>query len=349
MAAKKKTTLKDIADLANVSVSTVSRIFNNKDIVSDELVNTVMEAARELNYDFSSSSRKSARVVGSDTCKVGILLGNIRNEAMGSILEGILSVTDDYDVEVLIADHKYSVDLQKTAMEKMVRHDVDAVIAVTLSDKNIDTVFAPYAREGLPIVVIARDATNIVQDDMSLLSIDSTGGILTGIRYLRELGHKRTLFLTGNEGDAMPEALRRYSIMSGEVIPQELIVRCQHSFSSAYTAVQGLLRGVSGKAADFTSVFAFSDVIALGARKALRDAGYLVPEDISIVGYDGLRAAEYMDLTTVAEPLRTMGSNAAFLLMNSLNSRQYKPKTMILPCSLQIRGSCCASKDLLKN
>lgn len=338
--AKTKITLKDIAAHANVSVSTVSRVLNqNYDMVSEDIRRAVEQAMQDLHYT-PAIQKKAVKKEVKPFC-IGVLLSDIDSEAMGLLLGGILSVAEHYDADVIVKEHKHSAVRERRALELFLQSGVDAIIATAFDVQNLDAQYLWMAEKGFPMVLVTNDPSDIVHENIFIICNDTTAGSLTGYQYLLGLGHRRIMLL-GVPGERQHharriEAIKAYCNTYQYPFYPELMIDCKDSYEGALAVVNQICKEGS---LQFTAIFAMSDTIAFGAWDALENNGLRVCEDVSILGYDDLRAAVYKQLTTLAEPMRLLGTSAANLVVNMLNGYQTEPQKIVLQDSLQIRFSC---------
>ena len=204
----------------------------------------------------------------------------------------------------------------------------------------------PLARE-MPVPVVAiSDITNA--SGVTRIVIDNYQAVLLGLRHLKELGHSRIAFFKGPEANGDTEArwkaiLHASGEMGIEVRP-ELTATMGTYFDAVemsmaqrgYEAAQILLQ----KSRDFTALLAFNDGSAIGAIRAIQDAGLTVPRDVSVVGIDDIQIAGFLlpRLTTVRQPLRTMGEMAASTLLQRIEGEEVAEETVVTP-ELVVRES----------
>lgn len=337
---KRKTTLKDIAAKANVSISTVSRYLNqNYDLLSAEAREAVGEAIKELNYSPVTTKRTLKR--SNENINIGVVLTSSKSEAMGPLLSGIVNVAENYNANVLVRFHDYDDTKERRALESFVNNGCDAIITIATDCQHINPACLRLASNKLPVVVLLNERPSREYKNISFIGNDTVKGALTGYHYLRSLGHSKILLLgvPGEENHffARFKAIEQNCAKSGETFDQRLVVDCADSYSAAYQAMDQICR--AGKRT-FTAVFGMSDTIALGAWDALAHHGLQIPKDISVLGYDNLRLASYKQLTTLAEPMEALGTSAANMVMNMLNGNQIGAQNLVLQDSLQIRSSC---------
>jgi len=313
--ARGSVSLKQLAGLLNLSPTTLSLVLNNSagsESIPQDTKDRIFAAARALNYrpNFVARSLRSQR-----TYSVGVLIPELSDGYSAMVLTGIEDYLLSAGYMYLVASHRH-IDKLIAEYPRML-HDrcVEGLIAV-------DT---PYNDSlALPVVSVSgmkpiRGVTNIV------LNHDRAAAL--GIEHLVSLGHKKIAFVKGQNfssdtqlrWDAMMKAAKQYGVspsaklqvqMKGETPSPEV----------GYEAARKLLQGGE----EFTALFAFNDVSAIGAIRAFREAGKSVPENVSVVGIDDIYEAAYHipALTTIRQPLKKMGMLAAQTLVQRITGGQ---------------------------
>lgn len=336
-----KITMKQIADKAGVSLSTVSRVINNKGEVTEEMRTLVLHSMEELGYTPSHNAKKITSHSSSVPIKIGVLVTDIQNSSMGRLLSGIFSVTDNYDVEILVREYKFQDAKQRKSLEMFLRANVDGIISVDIDDAKLIPFYKQVVGQKLPLVIVSNTKTNIEHDGISVICNDTAEGAKTGYRYLQSLGHNRILLL-GVPGDKKRFRYRVLAIkqeleLTNQRLDESCLVDCENSYQGAYMAIDRLCKDGGF---DYTAIFAMSDTMAYGAEEALRKNSMTVGKDVSVLGYDDLSSAEYMGLSSIAEPMFALGTNAAYMTMDLINRINTEPRRTVLQDSLQIRRSC---------
>lgn len=335
----RKVTQREIARQAKVSVSTVSRVLNHNDaLVSEEMRRAVVEAAEQLQYT-GTLKNKQPVTPPEDRKKIGVLVTKIEHDSIASLVEGILAVADSYGVEIVLQNHRMDEQKELCFLESMRRGGVDAIISIPVNPSRLNSVYEDMIREKFPLVLLVNEATRIARNDVCVVTKDSYPGTVSGFKYLLDLGHRNILMLGApGANDSYKRRISAYrnACSAAQAEFQEaMVINCSDSYKDAYNVVMEQCRDLR-----FTAIFAMSDTIAFGAWQALKDNGLRVPEDVSLVGYDNLKAARYMGLTTVSEPMKETGTSAAYLVMEKLGNRGAQPKRNVLQDSLIIRNSC---------
>ena len=303
-----KVTIQEIADKANVSPSTVSRVLRKSAGVAAAKQAAVLEAVEELNYRPNIFAQSLA---SGQSMTIGILTQNFGSPFYDGILQGILLGLEDTDYWPLFADGRWQLALQEKALIFLKDRLVDGIIVV--GGQSSPESLQSLAGE-LPLIVAARQVPELPDH---CLYVDNYTAAYDVTKYLLDMGHRDIAHITASVvyhdavGDirlrqiAYKQALRDHGIEPD----QELIVNGNLQQQSGVLAVEMLLS--RGKA--FSAIFAANDQMAFGARLALYRRGIRVPEDVSLVGFDDEASAAYMvpPLTTVRQPSLEIGQRAA--------------------------------------
>ena len=336
-----KVTQREIARRAKVSVSTVSRVMNHNDaLVSDELRRAVEKAAQELQYTNTAKRVKPLPPkAAQERVKIGVLVSNIEHDSMGELLSGILTVADSYDIEIVLQSYQAEEQREQRALLSMRQSGVNAVIAIPSHPENLARPYEEMILEKFPLILLVNEASRINRSDVCVVTKDSYAGTLSGFKYLLDLGHRSILMLGApgaNDGYRGRIAAYKAACSAAKAaFDEEMVLNCKDTYHDAYQMV-----AQQCPRPRFTAIFAMTDTIAFGAWQALKDSGLRVPEDVSLVGYDNLKAALYMGMTTVSEPMRALGTSAAYMAIERMKNGRTDAQKTVLQDSLIIRNSC---------
>ncbi|MFD1676645.1 LacI family DNA-binding transcriptional regulator [Alicyclobacillus fodiniaquatilis] len=327
-------TIKDVAKLANTSKSTVSRYLNGKP-VKKQTEEAVRRAIAELNYHPNMNAR---RLVLDKTQEIGIVVDDITNRFYSAILKGVRRILDanGYDCVfyTLGLHHRKETDF----LDLLYEGQVDGLIFVSFMRRSEDDVEEMKA-SSFPVVLIGDDAG---VNEIPSIDVDNSSGVIDVVNYLYRIGHRDIAYISGPDGAAATKArMEGYQASIARLglkLNPDLIVVSDWSNKGGYTAMQQLLE-VGG----FTAVVASNDESAFGAMSAMQEQGYNIPKDFSIVGFDDIDISSwsYPSLTTVRQPFEQMGSNAAQMLLEMIDSdgeRSYS-RDLLKP-QLIVRSSC---------
>ena len=329
---KTKVTIRDVAKSANVSVASVSRVLNNNGFISVELRNTVEKAVDELGYSHKPKKKAVARI------RIGVLVGDILNEAYAPVLKGIMEIAQIQNIEIVLYDYSRDKKKEEIFIKKMLENQLDGIIAYPTNEK-ISKQYEKLIDDGFPLVLLISSKEQCERKDVFIVTKDSFEGAYNGTKYLLDLGHKNILILgTPGDNDIFASRLAGYRKAYeaiGLPVREELIRSCSDSFDQAYQIVSNLSNELK-----VTAIFAVTDALTLGAWRAIKDKGNKVPDDYSIVGYGNLLALRYLSITSLAEPMQDVGQNAIYSILERLRGSHTTPRMIVLRDSLIIGDSC---------
>lgn len=331
---RRASSIADVSRELGVAVSTVSRVLNGYPDVSAETRARVLAGAEALGYHASAAARNLRR---QRTDKLGLVLPfaiNYTAEYMAAVITGAVTSAEVAGYNLIL--YPTAPD-QSDQLRRIWRaREVDGLLLRGAGE--IDQVLDELRREGAPFVVFGR---RVEERAVSYVTTDSVGGALAVVRHLVGLGHRRIAY-TARPALSQVNADRYTGYCQGlseAGIPmdEELVVQTHVEPRSGYRAMLGLLDLEQPP----TAVFAIHDLVAIDALQAATDRGLRVPEDLAIVGFDGLPSslATQPSLTTVREPLSDMGRLAVDALLEQLADPSRPPTRTVLPVELVIRES----------
>ncbi len=321
-------TRKDVAKRAGVSEATVSHVVNNSKYVSEELALRVRKAIAELDYRPNIIARS---LMTKTTKHVAIVVSDIKNPYYAEITEGMQEVaaSKGYLVSLL----RYGDNNKDAELVDLAYRHIDGVFLATTRINTFD-VAKKFIEQGIAVVLD--------------IAVDYSGAIDTMIKYLTELGHRRIAFLSGLSlsGPEDPrylefvKGLKKWSVLPDPKLIIDGVVPYYTTINSGYEAMNRLLKAHT----DVTAVFALNDLMAIGAMRAVRDAGLKVPGDISVVGCDDIFLADSVDpaLTTLRVPKLDMGRNAMYQLIHQIKEKKHE--SVVVKAEFIIRNSTGIAK-----
>jgi len=294
--------IKHVAELARVSVATVSRVINGSGYVSPELRERVLNAMRELNYQPNAPARSLRR---QETRTVGVLVPQLDHpffSALSFAIEKTLSTNDYY---TFMCSAEENQEQENRYIHMMLRQRVDGIILVptTYSRESFELAL----EQNIPIVIADRDLPDLRVN--RVLADNFQGGYL-GTCHLLKLGHYR-IGLVGSPlhsepiGKRIRGALQAFSDFGIDHDSDLVITGDLRQFEMGYTGAKQMLQHRPRP----TAIFALTDVMAIGAIHAAFELGLTLPDDLSVVGFDNIPLASYVipALTTVAQPIYNKG------------------------------------------
>jgi len=318
-------TIYDIAQLAGVNASTVSRALSKPGRVSAKTQKRIEDAAAELNYQVNPFAR--ALPTG-HTNTIGLIVSDITNPAYFDVIRGAEGAASDRDYTLVLAESAESAERELLAARRMLA-TVDGIILASprLAEEQIQELAAKK-----PVVVINR----CVEGVRSVVA-DVDTGVTDAVRHLARLGHRSLAYVAGPERSWM-SAHRWESIHD----------RCEWS-GMAVTEVECGIPTVDGgrraaaavRASGVSAVICYNDLMAIGLMQELQLAGVRVPEELSILGFDNIFGSDFTTppLSTIKSPLRDSGAAALVSILDGLNGTHPERERQLLATELVIRGS----------
>lgn len=316
----------DVAKLAGVSLSTVSRAMNGNPTVDPALVERVQAAAAELGYTANPVARS---LVLGRTQTVAVVIPDLENPTFQAVLRGLNRAASADGFHVLIADSTENLD-QERALAVATRHRTDGVILCSprMAQDDLSRILPTLS----PAVVINRDP----QESAPVVAADYHAGFRDLIDHLTGLGHRRLAYLAGATRSVTHRARQQaISEATADLTDLEVIeISAGVDFDSGTSAADEVL------ASGATGVLAYNDLVAMGLLSALSARGVDVPGAISVTGFDDIPFAGYTTppLTTVAVPAVELGAHAWHAMRAQLDGEQVEPLAPLTP-QLVVRGS----------
>lgn len=311
--------IKDIAAIAHVGVSTVSRVLNNHPDVNEETRKRVLDIIKENNYIPNNSARILKQ---SNTQNIGILVKGVFNPFFSEILK-LVSVGIQSAGYTMILQHYNNQNDVGTLLGFIKEKRLQGVIClggnfIDLKDEDLEEIDTAI------VLVSVEAALKKNLKKCSSISINNRKAAFMATEYLINSGHKNIALVLGEKRDygiskerfeGYKNALAEYEIPFNE----KYIVYGEYECKDAYKKCKCLLE----KHNEITAIFAISDIMAMGVAKASFEVGRIVGQDISIVGFDGMDAAKYYQpsITTVKQPKKRMSELSVEMLLKLLNGK----------------------------
>ena len=309
-------TIKDIARMCGCGVSTVSRALNNHPDINEETRNKIMNVVKETGFVPNNSAR-NLKITDSKT--IAVLIKGIANPFFMKMIK---------IMEQEIQRKKYSLILQHVEFDQ---DEVDVAIELEREKKLKGIIFLGgyfnHTKEKLdkinvPFVISTVNMTEEYSSNYASVAVDDVKESYKIVDYLCKLGHKKILLISADPNDESIGKLRKEGYMkalseNGISVNENLIVPMSNDADS-YSMKAGFLtlQEALNRNLDFSAVFAISDAVAIGACRALADAGKSIPGDVSVVGFDGIDNAKYYSprITTIRQPFEDMAKASIKLL-----------------------------------
>ena len=331
---KSKVTILDIAEKAQVSASTVSRVLRNSAVVAEEKRDAVMQAIAELDYRPNIFAQSLA---SGQSMTIGVLTQNFGSPFYDGILQGILLGLEDSEYWPLFADGRWQPTIEQQALDLLLDRRVDGIIVIggQISEEILQKVAAK-----VPLLVVARQLQTMPNN---CLYLDNFQAAYQVTKYLLDMGHRDIAHLTASVvyQETVNDIQQRYrgyqqALRDAGLEPDpRLVVEGNLQQQSGVLAVEMLL----SRGRPFSAIFTANDQMAFGARLALYRRGIRVPEDVSLMGFDDESSAAYMvpPLTTARQPSVPLGQAAAQAILQMMNGRP--PELPVFAAELIIRES----------
>ena len=332
---QKKYSIADIAQICGVSKATVSRVINDKNEgVSKETRRRILKTMKDLNYRPSTLARS---ITTARSGMVGLIIPDASNLFYPAIIRGVGDCLDENNYSMCLCNSDSDPKKEKTHLLSMVDHRMDGVIHC--SGISNDSFLAQFSKYNVPIVLIGRTFDLYLSDGS--VTGDNVKGALQAVQYLIQSGDRRIVYLDGTEG--VSGAIQRYEgyrqALDGAGIPldEKLVGFGSFSIEYGFQAINGLL----SRGEKFDAVFAGSDLIAIGVVKALQRAGKKVPQEVEVIGFDGIELSEIFEpqLSTVVKPHYDMAREAARMLMAIINGQEGGLRHITVAPTLTLRST----------
>lgn len=331
-----KASIHDVAREAQVSISTISRVLNATGPVSEETRLRVLRAAKQLGYVPNVSAR-SLKISQSHT--IGLLVRSIANPFFAPMIHEIKRQLNLRGYPFLVEPVEDGQDELTKAASLAAEKKLCGLILIGGQYDHTEQQFLQLA--GVPSILLTFTAPDAPGQLYSSVIIDDVQEAQKAVEYLISLGHRDICFLAKLPNSPNTTGYRRMlgyrAALEAHDIPfrPQLVQDCEYTATSGFAATRALqMRGVP-----FTAAFAASDTIATGVAKAVLISGQRIPEDISIVGFDGIEAAEYYHpaLDTIAQPAVEMASAGLGLLFEQMQDG--RTDHLVFEATLIKRGS----------
>jgi DNA-binding LacI/PurR family transcriptional regulator len=331
----KRATIKDIAKLTGFSIATVSRVINKKGLFySKSTYGIIISAAESLNYYPDAIARG---LKTSKTYNIAFLVPKTA-EFYSEIFLGIQDTANLSGYSVAMYSSKFDAKQEKRNIEVILSNRLDGIIIATslFECKNFENI----SKAGIPAVTIEKFLKNT---EVPSITIKNREISKKAVEYLISLGHKKIGFISEPLSMGKIESrLRGYKdALNGAGInfDNSLVFIDECLAEEIFDVCYEYIKNIFSKKIDLSAIFASTDVIAIAAVKALSGLGYKIPEDISIIGFDGLEITKYTNptLTTVIQPRYEMGKEAMQLLLKIINGQPVS--NVDLKAELEIRNS----------
>ncbi len=335
----KKITIKDIARIANVSHTTVSRAINDKSRIHPKTKEKILSIARELNYQPNFFARS---LITKRTKILGLVITTIANPFYIELAQGIETTARAFGYNIILCSTDYELSNEKKYIDMLRSKGVDGIIFTSahIGDPNI----IELAEEGFPIILVNRRTYHpTVRDKVDYVGVDNILGGYLAVEHLIRLGHERIGIIGGSSESSVgferleggKKALKNYGLEMRE----DYFLEGDFLKESGYQGGKRFLRMEKPP----TAIFSTNDYMALGTYQALLEEGVRIPEEIALVGFNDIEFSSMrgIELTTVGQKKYEMGALAVKKLVERIEGdRTGSSREVILEPELIIRRTC---------
>lgn len=310
-------TIKDIAKESGYAVGTVSRVLNDQPGVSEKARKRIMEVVDKYQFRLNSNA-KLLKQQSNDS--VAIIIKGTKNMLFAGLVESLQGRIKDKGYTSLI--YYIGEDDHEVEQAMQICRDIKP-LGILFLGSNAENFREKFGYVDVPCVLVTNPADGLKFDNLSSVCISDKSAAKKAVDYLIASGHRKIAVLGGEMLHSTPAKARYEGCMEAfaengiEFDPDTYLESDYFTMEGGYTSMKRLLDRVQ----DFTAVFAMSDVTALGAIRAIHDNGLHVPDDISVIGFDGIEIGQYMvpKLTTVAQPELKIAEKVVDILLRQIS------------------------------
>jgi DNA-binding LacI/PurR family transcriptional regulator len=326
-----KTTIQDVARIAGVGVGTVSRVINNSPDVKPATRKKVLSAIAQLNYRPNPIARS---MISKQTGAVGVIVPFFTRPFHTELLRAVQVCITHSNKELILYNVETVAQRDYYLSALPMLHRVDGLLLLSLP---LEDAYAMDIKEAsIPVVLI-----DTYSPFFTSLIVDNIDGAYQAVKYLIELGHQCIGFINGviegnikfNQANDRFIGLHRAYGEAGLFFDPELLLTSEWSRSGGKQAALQLLSRDKRP----TAIFAASDMQAIGVLEAARELHLKVPDDVSIMGFDGIEIAELLELSTIQQPIEQLGQLGALKLIEKMKKPQLQPELIRLKTTLIAR------------
>jgi LacI family transcriptional regulator len=336
---KRKTTLQDIGKKLGLSATTVSLALRDHPRISEATKQKVRDQIRELKYEPDMVAR--ALVMGRSNL-IGVIVPNSSDQYYAKVFKGIEDAARAANCHVLLSNGSYDLEGYATRVKEMMGLRIGGIIAAppfTSERPRLPRFWEELLESRFAFVLINRQLNPPM---FHQVAADYPSGVRMVVEALASMGHRRVAYISGSPA-VLPirqriTAFRRYARKYGFDLDGELFETSPLHYGAGYDAARRLWSSLRRKP---TAMVAFSDSVAVGVLRFLREQGVDVPGEVSVVGFDGTAVSEFTSpsLSTVATPMYEIGKQAFDLLLGVMDGKYLLPQNLLLPVRLLLRES----------
>ncbi|WP_019393482.1 LacI family DNA-binding transcriptional regulator [Priestia filamentosa] len=337
-----KVTIKDVAEKAGVSKTTVSRYLNGMyDMMGEDIRKKIEITIKELKYE---PNHLAQGLKSKKTKTIGLIIFNVLNPFSTKLIRGVEDVCRKRGYSLFLCNADNDSDLERKYITELYHKQVDGIITATVGMN--EDLYKKLAEEGFPMVFVDRKMNEQFGDQVLTNNFE---GAYNAVSYLCKLGHKRIAYLTASvQGvsnrqerlEGYKKALQDFDIDYNPLLVREVSLR----EGDGYKATIDLLQSLKP-----TAIFSMNDTLNLEAFKAIQGSGYKMPQDISFLGFDDTDWASITNpsMSVVAQPTYEIGVKVAETILKRIHAkRKTKFSTTIFDTKLIVRNSSGVPNDI---
>lgn len=333
-----KTTLQDIADRLRVSRTTVSLALRDHPRISGPTKSKIFSLAKRMGYEPDRVARSLAT---GHSSLIGVMVPDSTNVYYSEVIRGIEEAANLAGYSVVLANGSYDLAVEARRIQEMIQLRVAGVIAAPAfrtEKPKLNEFWNGLRSSNFPLVLLNRQLRPAI---FHQVSADNLTGMQLAVEAVASLGHRRVAYLYGKRrtvpANQRLAAFRSYARQHHFDGDRALLVPCDIGPRGGYEACREIWSRVKRKP---TAIMTLSDAEAFGVLRFLKERGLQVPQDVSVMGFDGFELADYATttLSTVATPMHEIGMQAVEILIHVLN-KTFSPQSVILPVKLMLRES----------
>jgi LacI family transcriptional regulator, galactose operon repressor len=338
------TTMKQIAERAQVSLGTVSHVVNGTAVVREKLRKRVLEAIASLGYQPSQLARGLRR---NSTNMLGMVIPDITNPFFPSVVRGVEDAAFKASFRIVLCNTDNDPAKERAYIDELRSYRPAGLLVIPAAERNNSSENGYTISSGVPIVYIDRCPSDWKGD---AVIVANENGAFLATEHLIKMGHTQLAMLSGPTNltnacerlSGFQKALAKYRLS----IAPEYIQETSFDRDGGYRSGKQLLNMLPRP----TAIFAANDLLALGALLAAREIGLRCPKDVSIIGFDDLELGMFTDpaLSSVHQSGYQMGATAARILLERIKGKKGRAQQIVLPTELRIRNSVAPPGNLAK-
>ncbi len=331
-------TIKDVARLSGVSISTVSRVINNSKPVSPEIKKKVLEVIKETGYKPNEIART---LVTKKSYLIGVVVTNLGDSYVADMVRGIEEVGKMYDYDILLCSTYGDEEAEEKYMQLLYRKQVEGIILI--SDIIKESVRSQIEEYKIPFVFLSR---NSYEEEYPTVSVDSEIASYEMTKYIMSLGHKNIAYVGNINEENLVEEFKmlgyKNAVGENELVDERIYKTSGNAEHDGYE----IGRKIINNNQNITAIYCSNDELAIGVMNYLYDNNIKVSEDISVCGFGDINISSVYrpKLTTVKEPFYDIGAVAIRRIIKELKGEKTKEIDIKLPFKIQKRESCSKIK-----